>query len=365
MFHTLKPLPGVSVLTLVIACGNNDSDDDPPPPDPPAATILDLNDTQDANAVMRVFGSVGVGQFDGPVADGFDCDGDGANDFAMASMLASPEGRTEAGQVFLIFGDGTIGGRVDTAVANARVLPILGEGIQENTGSDIWMDDLTGDGLGDLIIGRQNYNAPGRIGAGAVSIVIGNAELVAIASRGESLHLAAPPAGINVITFIGNLTLDRLGMWLRTADASGDGIADLAVSADQADTAGETNSGTVYLIRGGAHLDSAMTIDLANFGASGLSGHIVKLNPPASASNYHFGSTLALGDLDGNGRTELYAAAALSRSGDTLMYSAASGDIDQNGFTDLLINEMRGNGVYASALDVGNPRVIPGNALPK
>jgi hypothetical protein len=238
-------------------------------------------------------------------------------------MVASPQGRVDAGQVFLIFGDGTIGNNIDTAIANPRVLQIHGVGVQENTGSEIWLDDLTGDGLGDLIIGRQNYNAPGRTGAGALTIVIGNEELAAMAARDEVLDLAAPPAEINVITFIGAATLDRLGMWMRTGDVDGDGIADLAVSADQADTAGEANSGTVYVIRGGPHLDLATTINLANFGASGLSGHILKFNPPAAATSYHFGSTLALSDLDGNGRAEIYASASLNRSGGSLPAAGA------------------------------------------
>lgn len=294
-----------------------------PVPPPSSLVVLDLNDVVTANGVLRASGSVGTGRFGVPVAGGLDCDGDGALDFAMAAMLASPLGRVDAGQVFLIFGNGSTGQNIDTAVANTSVLQILGAGQQENTGSEIWIDDLTGDGLGDLIIGRQNYTGFGRIGAGAVSVVVGNQELAEMASRGESLDLAAPPAGVNIVTFVGAATLDRLGMWIRAGDVDGDGVADLAIGADQADTAGEDNAGTVFLIRGGVHLDVTATIDFSAFGSTMLAGQVAKLNPPIGASSYHFGASLSLGDLDDNGRAEVYVAAALNRSGGTLLAAGA------------------------------------------
>ena len=74
-----------------------------------------------------------------------------------------------------ILGDGQIQQSLDTAQAIANLLRIAGAGPQEAAGGEIWMDDVTGDGLGDLIIGRPNYRAssPDRIGAGALTIVVG------------------------------------------------------------------------------------------------------------------------------------------------------------------------------------------------
>lgn len=65
-------------------------------------------------------------------------------------MLASPFGRSLAGQVYLVFGDGRIEQSFDTAVDNPNILVITGAGPNEITGSEIWMDDVTGDGIGDL-----------------------------------------------------------------------------------------------------------------------------------------------------------------------------------------------------------------------
>ena len=49
--------------------------------------------------------------------------------------------------------------------------------------------------------------------------------------------------------------------------------------------------------------------------------------------------------------------------GDTLGYSAAAGDIDEDGRTDLITNEMVGNGIQPNTTDVGNLIVIDGPAI--
>ena len=108
-----------------------------------------------ADTLVRVYGSEGDGFRGVPVAGGFDVDGDGFVDFAMASMLASPVvstvSRPGAGEVYLVFGDGTGCGGYDTAIASADILRFVGVVEDEAAGSEIWMDDVTGDGKGDLL----------------------------------------------------------------------------------------------------------------------------------------------------------------------------------------------------------------------
>jgi len=297
--------------------------------------------------VQRAFGSVGDGRYGVPVAGGFDMDGDGHRDYAFSAMIASPLSRSRAGQVFLIFGDGTVGGSVDTAVDNNRVLPILGGVNHEHAGSEIWMGDVTGDGLGDLIICRQDYSDITGNGRGAMTILPGNAMLKTLAETSNGvIDLNDIDPDLAPTTVIGANPGDRLCMWARTVDITGDGTDDLAVSADQEDSHGLNHSGAVYVFRGGEHLNDAGVIDLADFGtAAALPGNILRVKPPAdpgadvsingqtasspvpvnTASEIHFGATLNIAALDSNPGAALIIAASLNRAGGALSPTGLAG----------------------------------------
>ena len=301
----------------------------------PFATLDLAAVSTDDGILHRVYGSSGDGRYGVPVTGGSDCDGDGLRDSAVAFMTADPFGRSLAGEVHLVFGDGTTAGFIDTSVPQERLLRIAGAGPQETAGNEIWIDDVTGDGIGDLLICRQNYTVDaGRIGAGALTILNGGPALRTHAATLQTVDLQSLPAELTAMTFIGAAALDRLGIWVRTGDLTGDGIADVVVGADQEDSGGETNSGAVYVIRGGSHLAVGSTIDLASFGATPLAGNIARITPPSGATGYHFGATCQLTDLDGNGRSEVLAAAALARAGAALPAEGApSGSAEPTGGT--------------------------------
>jgi len=185
------------------------------------------------------------------------------------------------------------------------------------------MDDVTGDGLGDLLIARQNFSLPGRTGAGALSIVVGGAALRTIAATRQIVDLAAPPAGLTVFTLVGANAFDRLGIWMRTGDVSGDGVADVVVGADQTARGMETHAGVAFVIRGGVHLNAAQSIDLAAFGSTALAGNLLRIDPPAGSNEHHLGATVQIADLDGNQRGEVLLATALNRAGAALPAAGA------------------------------------------
>ncbi len=260
------------------------------------------------------------------MAGGKDVDGDGEVDVAFAAMLASPSGRTRAGEVYLVFGDGLRSGVLDTGTSDARILHIVGAAPYENAGSEIWIEDVTGDGIADLLIARQNFTPDAaRSGAGALSIVKGGGELTTLAASFGVIDLASPPMGITVTTLVGAESHGRLGIWVRTGDVTGDGIADVLIGADQENSAGEADSGAVYLVRGGAHLATGASIDLADFGSTALVGHLARITPPPGSTEYHFGATCQIADLDANGRSEIIVAAALNRAGATLAAGPGEG----------------------------------------
>jgi hypothetical protein len=292
--------------------------------------VLDLRTQSPAPSVLTRIHGRGLendGTFGVPVAGGYDCDGDGHMDYAFAQMLGDPFGRQNAGEVTLVFGDGTIGATIDSSIPQSGVLRIAVSQNNETTGDEIWMDDVDGDGLGDLLIGRQNYSpTPARPGAGALTIIFGNPQLRTLAESLSYLDLRNPPAGIKTITLWGVSAYDRLGIWMRTGDITGDGVSDILVGADEVDGAGlsiSDNRGAAYIIRGGDYLNSSPpTIDLADFGSGGfpavVNGHLAQIDPPAASFNYHFGGTVQLADLDGNNRMEVLVAATLSRAGANL-----------------------------------------------
>ncbi len=300
------------------------------------ARQIDLASTEVGPGLLRLYGSAGEGYYGIAVAGPADADGDGKADVVMAAMVADPDGRTDAGIVYLHFGTGRIGGGVDTAVRSPAVLEIHGSIERETAGNEVWLDDVTGDGIADLLIGRQNYSPDaGRIGAGALSIVVGGPALRQRAAALLPLPLDAPPAGIVVTTLVGTQAYGRVGIWMRTGDVDGDGGADLAIGADQEWANESKHAGSVYVVRGGGHLAGGGRIDLTAPGGGPLAGHVGRVMPPLRASHFHFGATCQLADLDGNGRAEVLAAATLNRAGATLVPAGGiAGDVHAIGGSD-------------------------------
>jgi len=339
----------------------------------PVAEVDLLGVETDLDVLQRVYGSTGTGRFGVPVAGGFDLDGDGHNDYAFAAMTADPMGRNDAGIVYLVFGDGTISGAIDTTGSQSRVLPILGAGAGENAGSEIWMARVTNSvsdtdlPLGDLIICRQDYSKPGAAAAGAMTIIPGQAMLKVLAETDDTVidlavidGLSEEDNSLGVTTLVGANAGDRLCMWARNGDVSGDGVDDIAVGADQEDRVLESSTiddaGAVYLVRGGQHLVGAGIVDIAGFGAdAALPGNIMRVRLPANpfatytidgqevaspidklaaspdnATNFHFGSTVNIAHLDDDANAELLVTTGLARAGGVLSPSGegSGGSLD-------------------------------------
>ncbi|MEX2390953.1 MAG: FG-GAP repeat protein [Dehalococcoidia bacterium] len=297
-----------------------------------------------------------------------DVNGDGIDDVLVGARFASPAGRGNAGETYVIFGSAGLSASVDTAAGDADVTI---SGIDPGDFSGIVVDaaEVTGDDADDIIIGaiagggERNERPragevyvvegardlpatidlsedepfftifgasvddalPGRLAAGDVD-GDGRAEIVAgapLGTPGGEVTLAAAglayviavPAGGGTLDLAADAPLlsvrgarlrDGLGHALAVADVNDDGTGDVIVSARDADgPAGDrNNAGEVYVFYGGDELQGA--IDLA--------GEEPDVRITGTDTDDSLGFSLTTANLTGDGAADIVVGAALADS---------------------------------------------------
>ena len=178
---------------------------------------------------------------------------------------------------------------------------------------------MNGDGFDDLLIGAFFADASGNLkpNAGDSYVIFGGASLPATIALGS--------LGAAGITIFGADRNDRSGNSVSSAgDVNGDGFDDLLIGASRADASGNGKSaaGDSYVIFGGASLPT--TIDLASLGAAGIT---------------------------------IFGAAANDESGKSV---SSAGDVNGDGFDDLLIGAYRADASGNGKTDAGDSYVLFG-----
>jgi hypothetical protein len=255
----------------------------------------------DSTKTQKIGSGIGGGpplanndKFGTSIASIGDMDGDGIGDLAVGAP--SQTGAPSAGSVQVLFmnADGTVKSSQKIGF-NIGGGPTLADG--DYFGHAVAsLGDLNGDGIVDLAVGASKDDTGGYIN-GAVYILFMNTNGTVKSSQKIAKGMGGGPA---------LATGDRFGSSLAAlGDLDGDGVIDLAVGAVSDDTGGNYR-GAVHVL----FMNASGTVKSSQKIASGVGGGLV-------LSDFDvFGvSAAALGDLDGDGVTELAVGAMFDDTG--------------------------------------------------
>ncbi len=318
----------------------------------------------------------------GYVATAGDVNGDGLDDILIGAINADPNANDMAGVSYLIYGQSggsLLSGTIDLANVGGSVAGASFNGIDpyDFSGQVGRGGDVNGDGLADLVIGAYGGDPNGIVGAGEAYLIYGR--------RFDSSPLSGSYNLSDVGGSLAGATLNGYHQDKRTivahvgGDINGDGLEDLLLAAFLAPSRyGLDGPGAVYLVygkTGPATLsgtvelsDLGATVDGATFEGYGGSTQVGKFL--AGVGDYNgdgvddFCANSAIGHayvIFGRSGATSYSGhhsleqigtglAGLMFDGDTL-YSdfgksvGAAGDVNGDGYADLLAGSFNGSGM--------------------
>ncbi len=190
-------------------------------------------------------------------------------------------------------------------------------------GKAITSGDFNGDGFSDLAIGAPGFPV---LLSGGSSVAAGIVVVVGGSSTGIDINIT-PQVLFDEDVGLTSANADNFGASLAAGDFNGDGKADLAIGIPGRTVGGQSHTGAVGILYASASANSGLTgtghqfWDETAIGSGGL-----------DQQNDRFGSALAAGDFNGDGRADLaigvpFKDAVVTRSGTQVTLSNA-GEVD-------------------------------------
>ena len=249
----------------------------------PWATPFALSSALNVSTGLRLNGAIASGQAGYAVAAG-DVNNDGYADIVIGAPNSA-----DGGHVYTVFGAATYAAstyNLDSSIIDGtqgfRIDAINGT---DAMGWSVAVGDTNGDGIADIVMGSPGYNS----NTGMVSILMGK-------GRGSWY---TPMKTINLIGFNGWHMLginsgDKTGSSLAVGDINSDGIDDILIGAPGASPGGRLNAGIVYAVFGN---NAAKPKDFYLSKINSTNGF--EMDGVAAGDNA--GTSVAVGDINGDG----------------------------------------------------------------
>ena len=256
-----------------------------------------------------VIKGIGESDYSGTsVSSAGDVNGDGIDDVIIGADYADPNGTSNAGESYVVFGsDDGFAKSIDLAALDGTNGFVL-KGIDEGDRSGYAVNsagDVNNDGIDDLIIGAFEAAPDGNNYAGESYVVFGSNDGFA-----ASFDLAALD-GTNGFVLRGINEGDYSGFSVNSAgDVNGDGIDDLIIGGYGADPNGNNYAGESYVVFG-SESGFDESIDLAAL--DGTNGFVIK---GINEDDYSGFSVSSAGDVNGDGIDDVIIGAPLANPND-------------------------------------------------